>query len=106
MVTKELQRNVFNRQWRKICCFWINDLQTKKIYVDVLNDIVDKYNYTYQRTFKAKAIDVKPDSYAEYNIPPNEKYPKFKVGDYVRVSKYKNIFPKGCAPLVRRSFCY
>ena len=28
----------------------------------------------------------------------NEKDPKFKVGDHVRISKYKNIFAKGCAP--------
>ena len=45
-----------------------------------------------------KPIDVKSDSLAEYNEESNEKYPKFKVGDHVRVSKYKNIFAKGCAP--------
>ena len=26
------------------------------------------------------------------------KNPKFKVGDYVRISKYKTIFAKGYAP--------
>ena len=34
------------------------------------------------------------DSYAEYNENFNEKDPKFKVGDNVRISKYKNIFAK------------
>ena len=45
-----------------------------------------------------KAIDVKSDSYAEYNVDSNEKNPKFKVGDHVRISKYENIFAKGYTP--------
>ena len=42
-----------------------------------------------------KPIDVTDDSYAEYNEDFNKKDPKFKVGDHVRISKYKNIFAKG-----------
>ena len=42
-----------------------------------------------------KPIDVTGDSYVEYNESSNTKDPKFKVGDYVRISKYKNIFAKG-----------
>ena len=45
-----------------------------------------------------KPIDVTSSSYAEYNEDSNKKDPKFKVGDYVRISKYKNIFAKGYAP--------
>ena len=45
-----------------------------------------------------KLIDVKPDSYAEYNVNSNDKDPKFKIGDHVRIPKYKNIFAKGYAP--------
>ena len=45
-----------------------------------------------------KLIDVKSDSFAEYNEESNEKDPKFKVGGHVRISKYKNIFAKGYAP--------
>ena len=45
-----------------------------------------------------KPIDVTDDSYAEYNENPNKRDPKFKVGDYVRISKYKNIFAKGYTP--------
>ena len=52
----------------------------------------------YQRTIKMKPTDVKNDSFAEYNEKPNEKDPKFKVNDHVRISKYKDIFPKGYAP--------
>ena len=36
----------------------------------------------------------KNDSFAEYNEDSNEKDPKFKVGDHVRISKYKNILLK------------
>ena len=42
-----------------------------------------------------KPIDFTSDSYAEYSEDSNEKIPKFKVSDYVRISKYKNIFAKG-----------
>ena len=45
-----------------------------------------------------KPIDVKSDSFAEYNEQSNKKDPKFKVGDHVRISKYKNIFAKGYTP--------
>ena len=41
-----------------------------------------------------KPIDVTSDSYAEYNEDSNKHEPKFKVGDHVRVSKYKKIFAK------------
>ena len=39
-----------------------------------------------------KPIDITPDLYAKYNEDFNKKDPKFKVGDHVRISKYKNIF--------------
>ena len=45
-----------------------------------------------------KPIDVTGDSYAEYNENFNKTCPKFKVGDHVRISKYKNIFAKGYTP--------
>ena len=45
-----------------------------------------------------KPIDIKNDSFAECNEKSNEKDPKFKVGDHVRISKYKNIFAKRYAP--------
>ena len=43
-----------------------------------------------------KPIDVGNDSFAEYNEESNEKDPKLKLGDHVRISKYKKIFTKGC----------
>ena len=60
---------------------------SKNNYFDVLDDIVNKYNNTAHRTIKMKLIDVASDSYAEYNEDSNEKDPKFKVGDHLRISK-------------------
>ena len=71
---------------------------SKNVYFDVLDDIVNKYNNTVHRTIKMKPIDVTDDSYAEYNEDFNKKDPKFKVGDHVKISKYKNIFAKGYTP--------
>ena len=65
---------------------------------DVLDNIVDTYGNTVHRTIKTKPIDVTSDSYAEYNEDSNITKPKFKVGDHVRISKYKNIFAKGYTP--------
>ena len=62
------------------------------------NVYFDNYNNTYHKTIKMKPIDVKNDSFAEYNEEFNEKDPKFKVGVHVRISKYKNIFVKGYPP--------
>ena len=71
---------------------------SKNVYFDVLNNIVGKYNNTVHRTIKMKPIDVTDNSYAEYKKDFNKKDPKFKVGDHVRISKYKNIFAKGYTP--------
>ena len=50
---------------------------------------------TVHRTIKMKPVEVTSGSYAEYNEDSNENQPKFKIGDHVRISKYKNIFAKG-----------
>ena len=76
---------------------------SKKIYFDVLDDIVNKYNNTVHKTIKTKPMDVTDDSYSEYNKDFNKKDfnkkdPEFKVGDHVRTSKCKNIFAKGYTP--------
>ena len=71
---------------------------SKNVYFDVLDDIVDKYNSTYHKTIKMKPVDVEDNSCAEYNEKFNEKDPKLKVGDHVRISKFKNVFAKGYTP--------
>ena len=71
---------------------------SKNVCFDALDDIVNKYNNTVDRTIKMKPIDIAGDSYVEYNKDANKKDPKFKFGDHVRISKYKNIFPKEYTP--------
>ena len=73
-------------------------LISKNVYFDALDDIVKKYNNAVHRTIKMKPIHLTSDSQAEYNEDFNKKDPKFKVGDNVRISKYKNIFAKGYTP--------
>ena len=65
------------------------------IYIDKLDDTVGEYNNTYHRTIKMKPVDVKDNTYIDFKKEVNDKDPKFKVGDHVRISKYKNIFAKG-----------
>ena len=63
-----------------------------------MDHIVKKYNNTVDRTIKMKPVDVNDDSCVDYNEDFNKKDPNFKVGDHVRISKYKNIFAKGYTP--------
>ena len=64
------------------------------MYIDKLDDIVNKYNNTYHRPIKMKTIDVKDNTYVKIDKEVNSKDPKFKIGDHVRISKYKNIYGK------------
>ena len=70
----------------------------ENVYFNVLNDIVGEHNNTYHKTIKMKPIVVKYDSFAEYNEESNKNDLKFKLGDYARISKYKNIFAKRYTP--------
>ena len=70
---------------------------SKHVYIDKLDDIVDEYN-TYHTTIKMKPIDVKDNTYINADKEINNKDPKFKVGDRVRISKYTNIFAKEYMP--------
>ena len=67
---------------------------SKKLYINKLNDIVNEYNSTYHGTIKMKPIDFKDNAYINIGKGVNDKCAKFKVGDHVRISKYKNIFAK------------
>ena len=67
------------------------------MYIDQLDDIVNKYKNAYS-TIKMKPVDVKSNKYIGCSKEIDDKDPKFKIGDIVRVSKYENIFPKGYVP--------
>ena len=71
---------------------------SKNAYIDKLDDIVNEYNNTYPRTIKIKPVDVNDNTYIGFEKEVNDKDPKFKNGDHVRISKYKNIFVKEYMP--------
>ena len=65
---------------------------SKNVYIDEIDEIVNKYNNTYNRIIKIKPVDVRSSLYIDFNEGNNKEGPKFKAGDYVRIFKYKNIF--------------
>ena len=65
---------------------------SKNMYIDKLDDIINKYNNTYHGIIKVKPVDIKSSTYFDFNKKNNKEGPKFKVGDNVRISKYENIF--------------
>ena len=71
---------------------------SKNVYIGKLDDIVNEYNNAYHTTIKMKPTDVKNNTYIKNDKEVNDEDPKFKVGDHVRISKYKNIFAKGYTP--------
>ena len=73
-------------------------LISKNVYIDKLDDIVNEYNNTYHTKIKIRPTDVKDNTYINIDKETNNKDPKFKIGDHIRISKYKNIFTKGYTP--------
>ena len=64
---------------------------SKNVHIDTLDDTVGEYK---NRKIKIKPVDVKDNTYIDFKKEGNDKDPKFKVGDHVRISKYKNIVAK------------
>ena len=69
---------------------------SKNVYIDKLDDIVNKYNNTYHSTIKMKPLDIKSSTYISNEISDED--PKFKIVDTVRISTYKNMFAKFYVP--------
>ena len=68
---------------------------SKSVYINKLGDIINEYSNTYHKTIKMKPVDVKDNTYIDFEEKVNNKDTKLKIGDHVRISKYKNIFAKG-----------
>ena len=62
---------------------------SKKVHVDKVDDLVNKYSNTYHRTIKMKPADVKSKTYIEFNRENNN-----KVRNHVIISKHKNLVAK------------
>ena len=75
------------------------------MYICKLDDIVNKYNNTYHSTIKMKSVDVRSSTYIESSKEIISQNPKFKIGDTVRISKYRNIFAKGYVPNWSEELC-
>ena len=71
---------------------------SKNVYIDKLDDEVGECSNTYHRTIKMEPVDVKDNTYIDFKKEVNDKDPKFKVGNHVRISKYKNTFSKESTP--------
>ena len=71
---------------------------SKNVYIDKLDNIVKECNNTYHKKIKMKSINIKDNAYINFEKEVKNKDPKFNVGDYLRISKYKNIFAKGYMP--------
>ena len=81
---------------------------SKNVYINKLDDLVNEYSNTYHRTIKMNPADAKHNAYIDsMELRSNDKDPKFKpkVGDHVRISKYKNIFAKGYIPNWSEEVC-
>ena len=71
---------------------------SKNVYIDKVDEIVNEYDDEYHTSIKMKPTDVKDNTYIDFKKEINDKDPKFKVGDHVRISKYKHILVKGYMP--------
>ena len=58
---------------------------SKNIYIDNLDNKVNKYSNTYYNTIKMTTVDVKSNTYIDSSKENIEKEPKFKIGDIVRI---------------------
>ena len=71
---------------------------SQNVYIDKLDDIAKKDNNTYHTSIKMKPVDVKDNTCIDFKKEVNDKDLKFKIGDHVRISNYKNVFAIGYMP--------
>ena len=71
---------------------------SKNMYINKLDDMVNRYNNTYHSTIKINPADIKSSTYINFNKEKNKEDHKFEVADDVRISKCENIFAKGYTP--------
>ena len=92
-VGKSVVAERFIRTFKNKIYKYINSV-SKNMYTQKLDGIVNKYNNTYHSTIKIKLVHVKSSICIDFGIEYKDKDPKFKSGDHIRKSKYKNIFAK------------
>lgn len=98
-IVERVNRTLKNLMWKKF------SLQGNYKWFDILPEIVKKYNNTKHRTIGCKPVDVKKKDerqilLSSYTHPKiiDQQFTKFKKGDFVRISKYREAFKKGYTP--------
>ena len=79
---------------------------SKNVYIDKLDDTINEYNNTYHNSIKMKPVDVKTNKYFDSSREINDKDPKFKVDDIVRISKYKTFLQKSMFQIGLKEFLW
>ena len=79
---------------------------SKNVYIDKVDNIVNKCNNAYHSTFKMKPVDVKWNKYINSGKEINNKNLKFKIGDIVRISKYKVLLQKAIFQIGQKKFLW
>ena len=88
VVAERFNRTLKNKLYKHMAAI------DKNVFYDVIDDVVNEYNSTKHSTIKMKPIDV-IDNKRVYVDEHNEKDSRFKVGDRVRIYKFKSTFAKG-----------
>ncbi|XP_014295514.1 uncharacterized protein LOC103579935 [Microplitis demolitor] len=99
-ICERFNRTLKNKMWVKFT------VRGTYKWIDILDDLVVTYNDTKHRTIKMKPKDVTAANakelvtnvYRPLNVMKLTKKKKFKVGDKVRITKYKHVFEKGYTP--------
>ena len=65
---------------------------SKNVYIDKLDDIGNKCKNLYHSTIKMKSVGVKSNAYIDSSEEINNKDPKFKISDIVRIYQHIKIF--------------
>ena len=86
VATERLTRTIKNKMHKYMASI------SKNVYIDKLDNIVHKYNNTYNSTIKFKPVDVKSNTFINSRKEINNKGPKSKIFAIVRISKYNFFF--------------
>lgn len=97
VIIERFNRTLKTWMWKQF------SLQGSYKWIHILQDLINKYNNTVHRTIKMKPSDVNKTNEKKllstvYRKIKTFPLPKFKVGDKVRISKYKHVFEKGYTP--------
>ena len=83
VVTERFIRTLKNKIYKYVTSI------SKNVFIDELDDIINKYNNTCHNKIKMKPVDVKLNTYIDSSKEINNKDPKFKIDDIVKISKHK-----------------